>query len=62
MLKAKWKKSWGKTWEIYSESTMAQEGDSPVLVFASPVMVLHSAVLFFYTVQFYFFYTVQFYF
>ena len=55
---------------------MAQEGHSSVLVFDSPVMVLHSLVLFFtqssfdfYTVQFYFitqssfiFYTVQFYF
>ena len=53
---------------------MAQEGHSPVLVFDSPVMVLHSLVLVFtqssfnfYTVQFYFFtqssfnfYTVQF--
>ena len=55
------------------ETTMAQEGHSPVLVFDSsvvvlhsPVMVLHSLVLVFtqssfnfYTVQFYF-YTVQF--
>ena len=54
--------------------TIAQEGHSPVLVFDSPVMVLHSLVLVFtqssfnfHTVQFYFFtqssfnfYTVQF--
>ena len=59
---------------IKRQTTMAQEGHSPVLVFDSsvvvlhsPVMVLHSLVLIFtqssfnfYTVQFYFFYTVQF--
>ena len=39
--------------------TMAQEGHSPVLVFDSPVMVLHSLVLVFIQSSFNF-YTVQF--
>ena len=38
--------------ENSSYTTMAQEGHSPVLVFDSPVTVLHSPVLFFYPVQF----------
>ena len=41
------------------DTTMAQEGHSPVLVFDSPVMVLHSLVLVF-TQSSFNFYTVQF--
>ena len=43
----------------FPEFTMAQEGQSPVLVFDSPVMVLHSLVLVF-TQSSFNFYRVQF--
>ena len=45
----------------FPQFTMAQEGQSPVLVFDSPVMVLHSLVLVF-TESSFNFYRVQFWF